>query len=112
MKDGELLSPGGRGGRPLGRDAECDRFDELLASARSGTSGVIVLRGGPGVGKSTVLQHAVGRANDMRIQPWNLVYLVGLTVYIAIRAVFGGRSAFSNFDFRFSIGKTGHSGEA
>jgi DNA-binding CsgD family transcriptional regulator/tetratricopeptide (TPR) repeat protein len=67
MKDGELLSLRGKGGRPLGRDAECDRFDELLASARSGTSGVIVLRGGPGVGKSTVLRHAVGRATDMRI---------------------------------------------
>jgi protein-S-isoprenylcysteine O-methyltransferase Ste14 len=28
----------------------------------------------------------------MRIQTWNLVYLVGLIVYIAIRGVFGGRT--------------------
>src|SRR4051794_23188683 len=66
MKDGELFAVGG-GTRPLGRDAECDRFDELLASTRSGASTVIVLRGGPGVGKSTVLEHAVGTATDLRI---------------------------------------------
>lgn len=29
---------------------------------------------------------------EMRIQVWNLVYLVGLVVYIAIRGVFGGRT--------------------
>lgn len=28
----------------------------------------------------------------MRIQPWNLVYLIGLVVYIAIRGVFGRRT--------------------
>jgi protein-S-isoprenylcysteine O-methyltransferase Ste14 len=28
----------------------------------------------------------------MRVQPWNLVYLAGLIVYIAIRGVFGGRT--------------------
>src|SRR3954451_9166647 len=63
----DTLSPSGGDGRLLGRDAENEMFDELLTSARSGTSGVIVLRGGPGVGKSAVLQHAVGRAKDMRI---------------------------------------------
>jgi protein-S-isoprenylcysteine O-methyltransferase Ste14 len=29
---------------------------------------------------------------DMRIQPWNLIYLAGLAVYIAIRGVFGTRT--------------------
>jgi protein-S-isoprenylcysteine O-methyltransferase Ste14 len=28
----------------------------------------------------------------MRIQPWNLIYLAGLVVYIAIRGVFGART--------------------
>ena len=28
----------------------------------------------------------------MRMQAWNLVYLVGLIVYIGIRGVFGGRT--------------------
>ena len=28
----------------------------------------------------------------MRIQAWNLIYLVGLIVYIGIRGVFGGRT--------------------
>src|SRR3954465_2314022 len=67
MEINERLSPGGKDGRLFGRDAECDRFDELLASARSGTRGVLVLRGGPGLGKSMVLEHAVGEAHDMRI---------------------------------------------
>jgi len=51
----DRLPPGGGGGRLLGRTAECDRLDTLLARARSGASGVIVLRGGPGVGKSALL---------------------------------------------------------
>jgi protein-S-isoprenylcysteine O-methyltransferase Ste14 len=34
----------------------------------------------------------VAIAMVMRIQPWNLIYLVGLIVYIAIRGVFGGRT--------------------
>ncbi|MGY2874353.1 DNA-binding CsgD family transcriptional regulator [Marmoricola sp. URHA0025 HA25] len=67
MEVNERLFPGGKDGRLFGRDAESDRFDELLASARSGTSGVIMIRGGPGLGKSMVLEHAVGRAKDMRI---------------------------------------------
>jgi protein-S-isoprenylcysteine O-methyltransferase Ste14 len=33
-----------------------------------------------------------GACEEMRIHTWNLVYLVGLIVYIAIRGVFGGRT--------------------
>lgn len=33
-----------------------------------------------------------GGSQNMRIQPWNLIYLAGLAVYIAIRGVFGARA--------------------
>src|SRR5262245_33289207 len=38
--------------RLLGRRAECEALDRLVADARGGRSGVVVLRGEAGVGKS------------------------------------------------------------
>lgn len=40
--------------RLLGRRAECEALDRLLADAHGGRSGVIVLRGEAGVGKSAL----------------------------------------------------------
>jgi AAA ATPase domain len=45
-----------------GRTAECAAVDRLLEDARSGRSGVLVLRGEAGVGKSTLLGYAAERA--------------------------------------------------
>src|SRR4051812_28629687 len=59
----EVRDPPPTGGgveRLLGRSAECDLLEDLMRSARSGTSAVVVLRGGAGVGKSALLNHAVG----------------------------------------------------
>src|SRR5262245_51947280 len=42
----------------VGRTPETDRISELLAQARAGHSGVLVLRGEAGVGKSALLDHA------------------------------------------------------
>jgi len=42
----------------LGRDAELRRLDRLVAGARQGMSGVLVLRGEPGVGKTALLDYA------------------------------------------------------
>ena len=42
----------------LGRDAELRRLDQLVAGARQGMSGVLVLRGEPGVGKTALLDYA------------------------------------------------------
>ncbi|HTJ34837.1 MAG TPA: AAA family ATPase [Dactylosporangium sp.] len=39
----------------LGRKIECDALDELIAGARSGRSGALVLRGEPGIGKTALL---------------------------------------------------------
>lgn len=44
----------------IGRSTERDLLESLLADARSGQSGTLVLFGDPGVGKSELLSHAVG----------------------------------------------------
>ena len=41
----------------LGRDAECEELDRLLADALAGRSGVVVLRGEAGVGKTALLRY-------------------------------------------------------
>jgi DNA-binding CsgD family transcriptional regulator len=50
-----------------GRDAELALIDDLLGRARDGDSGVLVLRGDPGIGKSALLAVAAGRAGDFRV---------------------------------------------
>ncbi|MDI2130020.1 helix-turn-helix transcriptional regulator [Yinghuangia seranimata] len=45
-----------------GRAAEQATVGALLDAARSGTSGVLVVRGEPGIGKTTLLKHAVAAA--------------------------------------------------
>ncbi len=51
----------------VGRDVECERIDRLLDEARRGRSGALVLRGEPGIGKSTLCAHAVARADGMTV---------------------------------------------
>jgi DNA-binding CsgD family transcriptional regulator len=51
----------------LDRRAERAAIDRVLDAVRSGFSGTLVLRGGPGVGKSTLLQYAVAAAPDLRV---------------------------------------------
>ena len=50
----------------LGRDAERAAIERLLADARVGTSGVLVVSGEPGIGKSALLAYAAERAGDAR----------------------------------------------
>ena len=50
-----------------GRDAECVALDTLLDAARNGESRALVLRGEPGVGKSALLDHAIGTGPDFRV---------------------------------------------
>ena len=51
----------------LGRDSEQATLDRLLDTAREGLSGVLVVRGGPGVGKTTLLDYVVDRAPDFLV---------------------------------------------
>src|SRR6187397_720604 len=51
----------------VGRDVECGRIDGLLEAARGGRSGALVLRGEPGIGKSTLCAYAVERAEGLRV---------------------------------------------
>jgi DNA-binding NarL/FixJ family response regulator len=49
-----------------GRSAETARIDELLAAARDGRSGALVIRGEAGVGKTALLDYAAATAG-MRV---------------------------------------------
>src|ERR1051326_2762937 len=51
----------------IGRDAECEALDRLLADALGGRSRVVVLRGEAGVGKSALLTYVSDRAAGWRV---------------------------------------------
>ena len=51
----------------IGREAECERLDELLDRARLGRSGALVIRGEAGIGKTALLDYAVERAEGMTV---------------------------------------------
>ena len=50
-----------------GREPEQGAVEGLLDGARQGRSGVLVLRGEPGIGKTALLDHAVGAAEGFRV---------------------------------------------
>ena len=50
-----------------GRRSECAAIDRVLDGVRSGTSGVLVLRGEPGVGKSALLEYALQAASGLHV---------------------------------------------
>ncbi|MDQ2739699.1 MAG: AAA family ATPase, partial [Actinomycetota bacterium] len=51
----------------LGREREMAAIDRLLADARVGASGCLVLRGEPGIGKTALLDYARVQASGMRV---------------------------------------------
>src|ERR1700751_6010547 len=65
-----LMAVGGSasGGLALrGRRDECGVRDRMLDGARAGRSGVLVLEGEAGVGKTALLDYAVASASDLRV---------------------------------------------
>ena len=50
-----------------GRDAEQAAIDRLLTGARDGTSGAVVIRGEPGIGKTALLAYALEHAAGMAV---------------------------------------------
>ncbi len=51
----------------LGRRDECAVLDGLLAAARAGRSGALVLRGEPGIGKTALLKYAIHSGSDLTV---------------------------------------------
>ena len=51
----------------LGRTREREQLDRLLANVRSGQSGVLVVRGEAGIGKTALLRYAAAQASDFRL---------------------------------------------
>src|ERR1700727_987970 len=62
---GGRSAPGGLALR--GRRDECAAIDRLREGARAGLSGVLVLRGEAGVGKTALLDYAIRSASDMQV---------------------------------------------
>lgn len=62
-----------------GRGAELEVVDRLLADARAGRSGALVVRGEAGIGKSALLLHAARRASGMRV-----LYQVGVETEVEL----------------------------
>jgi DNA-binding CsgD family transcriptional regulator len=51
----------------VGRRDECAVIDQLLASAREGLGGTLVVRGQAGIGKTALIDYAVGAADDFLV---------------------------------------------
>jgi DNA-binding CsgD family transcriptional regulator len=51
----------------FGRQAECEILDRLLAGARAGRGGALVVRGEPGVGKTALLDYLIRRAGGFQV---------------------------------------------
>ena len=51
----------------IGRTTECSALDGLLATAREGQSGVLVLRGEAGIGKTALLRYAARQAGGFQV---------------------------------------------
>ena len=51
----------------LDRRVERTAIDKVLAAVRGGLSGALLLRGGPGTGKSSLLRYAADAARDLRV---------------------------------------------
>lgn len=51
-----------------GRRTECAALDRLLSALRAGDSGVLVVRGEAGVGKTALLAYAIEAARDLQVE--------------------------------------------
>ena len=51
----------------FGRQAECEVLDRLVAGARAGRGGALVVRGAPGAGKTALLEYLVRRAGGFLV---------------------------------------------
>lgn len=61
------MARGGARTELIGRRDECQVLDNLLAQARAGRSGVLVVRGEAGIGKTELLNHLLDQATGCRV---------------------------------------------
>ncbi|CAG6392062.1 AAA family ATPase [Streptomyces cocklensis] len=61
------MARGGAGTELIGRREECRVLDGLLTQARAGRSGVLVVRGEAGIGKTELLNHLLDQAVGCRV---------------------------------------------
>jgi DNA-binding CsgD family transcriptional regulator len=52
----------------VGRDGLCRELDRLVSAVGAGQSRALVLRGEPGIGKSTLLDYLAARATELRVE--------------------------------------------
>ncbi|MGW3415675.1 AAA family ATPase [Streptomyces sp. NPDC000888] len=61
------MATGGARTGLIGRRDECHVLDDLIAQAKGGHSGVVVVRGEAGIGKTELLDHVIDRAGGFRL---------------------------------------------
>src|SRR3954451_24606796 len=61
------MAVGAHADRLLGRHDERAVLERLLETARGGRGAVLVVHGDPGVGKTALLEYAVGAGEDFRV---------------------------------------------
>ncbi len=71
----------------VGRDAERARIDDLLEAGRRGRTRALVVAGDPGIGKTALLEDAVGRAAGMRVLQLTAVEAESALPYAGLHAL-------------------------
>src|SRR6476661_2681192 len=73
----------------IGRDREREQLDALLKDARLGRSRALVLRGGAGIGKTVLLDHAVQQASGFQVLHYTAVESEAELPFAGLQAVLG-----------------------
>jgi DNA-binding CsgD family transcriptional regulator len=73
----------------IGRDREREQLDALLTEARIGRSRALVLRGGAGIGKTVLLDHAVQQASGFQVLHYTAVESEAELPFAGLHALLG-----------------------
>lgn len=73
----------------VGREGETSRIERLLTDACGGRSGTLVIRGEPGIGKTTLLEHARDAAGGMTVLRAQGIEAESELPYLGLRDLIG-----------------------